>query len=276
MENLTSIAQNLRKDILKIAYYGGGAHIASCYSIVELLTVLYCRILNIDPDRVDDPDRDRFILSKGHASAAIYAILAERGFIEKEQLKTYCQCNSILGGHPEKQHIPGIEASTGSLGHGLSFGAGIAYAGRTQNRTFKTFVMMGDGECQEGSVWEAMMFAAQMKLGNLIAIVDYNKLQAMDTLEKIINLEPLVDKWKSFGWHVEEVDGHDIDAIINRLKKVPYSEDKPTVIIAHTIKGKGISFMENVPIWHYRFPNDDELKIAFKELGIKDREEFLS
>lgn len=276
MEKLTAVARKIRKDILKIAYYGGGAHIASSYSIVEILTVLYFEVLNIDPCCSDHPDRDRFILSKGHASAAIYAILAERGFFEKAQLKTFCQPGSMLGGHPEMHLVPGIEASTGSLGHGLSFGAGIAYASKVQRRKYRTFVLLGDGECQEGSVWEAALFASHHKLNNLTAIVDFNKLQALDRIEKILGLDPLADKWQSFGWHVEELDGHDIHALSAVLNKPVLAAERPTAIIAHTIKGKGISFMENTPIWHFRFPNEAELEIAFKDLGVYDKKEFLS
>ena len=216
-----------------------------------------------------NPGRDRFILSKGHACVTLYAVLADLGFFPKEDLKTFGHSGTILGGHPDMHKVPGVEATTGALGHGLPFGVGIALAGKLDKKDYKTFVLLGDGECQEGSIWEAAMFASQYRLDNLVVIVDYNKLQAMDRLNNIVSLIPLVDKWESFGWRVVDVwDGHDIDRLCYVLTRAPFVLNFPSVIIAHTIKGKGISFMENVPIWHYRMPNEEEMKIAKSELGL--------
>jgi transketolase len=237
---------------------------------VEILTVLYHQVLRVDPDNPKDPDRDRFILSKGHASVALYAILADKGFISYEQLATYGHSGTMLGGHPDMYTVAGVEASTGALGHGFGFGVGMALAGNMDGKDWRVFTLLGDGECQEGSVWEAAMFAPQHNLDNLVAIIDYNKLQALDRLENIVSLEPLADKWKSFGWEVREVNGHDISALLDVFQAVPFATGKPSLVIAHTIKGKGISFMENVPIWHYRLPNADEMKIACAQLGIDE------
>ncbi|MCP4146602.1 MAG: transketolase, partial [bacterium] len=236
-KELERIARNIRVNIIKMAYSAGGTHIAPSFSSVEILTVLYKEILNIDPSALDADDRDRFILGKGHASAAIFATLAEFGILDKKELKTYCQPGSILGGHPERDLVPGIEASTGSLGHGLALGAGMAFAGKMDKKDYRVFVLMGDGECQEGSVWESAAFIPQHKLTNLTAIIDYNKLQALDRLENILGLEPMADKWRAFGWEVKEVDGHNVEELLETFKKVPFSEEKPGIVIAHTTKG---------------------------------------
>ena len=271
-EQLAEIAKELRAVIFKMAWHAGGTHLAPSYSVVELLTVLYGRFLNFNPQNPEAPDRDRFILSKGHASAAIFAVLAQFGFIDKKILKTYCQPGSILGGHPEMDMVPGIEVSTGSLGHGLAQGAGMALAAKLDQKPYRVFAILGDGECQEGSVWEAAEFSAHHQLTNLTAIVDYNKLQALDRIENIMGLEPMADKWRAFGWEVREVDGHDIDALVETFEQVPFSNNKPSMVIAHTIKGKGLSFMESVPIWHFRMPNEEEMKIVYKELDITPEE----
>jgi transketolase len=262
-------AKELRRTIFRTICKGGGGHTPSSLSIVEILTVLYYNILNISPENQRDSARDRFILSKGHSCVALYAILADRGFFNKEDLDTFGRKGSILGGHPDMYKVPGIEASTGALGHGFPFGAGIALAGKMDKKNYRVFVLLGDGECQEGSVWEAALFAPQHKLDNLTAIIDYNKLQAIDWLDNVISLKPLADKWKAFGWETREVDGHDMTELNNVFKSVPFVSGKPNLIIAHTIKGKGISFMENVPIWHYRMPNEEEMAIAYKELGLE-------
>jgi transketolase len=269
---LKNIAREMRKKILIMCFHAGGGHIAPSLSSVEILVALYFKILKIDKNNLKDGNRDRFILSKGHASAALYAVLAEKGIIDRKILNTFCQKGSILGGHPEAHLIPGVEASTGSLGHGLSFGAGLAFAGKLDKKDYRVFVLLSDGECQEGSVWEAAMFASHHKLDNLVAIIDHNKLQSLGQVDDIVSLKPFVDKWKAFGWEVREVNGHNISEIVGALEGVPFSKNKPSVLIAHTIKGKGISFMENVPIWHYRLPNDDEMKIVRKELGIGEGE----
>lgn len=268
--DLQKKSNELRKVVFECICRGGGGHIAGSLSIAEILTVLYYKALNIDPKNPKDPERDRFILSKGHAAVALYAILADRGFFPRSELNKYGKKGSMLGGHPDMHKVPGVEASTGSLGHGFPFGVGMALASKLDKKNYRVFILLGDGECQEGSIWEAAMFAPQHKLDNVIAIIDYNKIQAMDRLDKIVALEPLVDKWKAFGWEAREADGHDISALEEVFNSVPFASSKPNLIIAHTIKGKGISFMEDVSIWHYRLPNPEELKIACKELNLGD------
>lgn len=262
-------AKELRRTIFKTICNGGGGHLPASFSIVELLTVLYFSVLRIDPNNPADPNRDRFILSKGHAGVALYAVLAEKGFFDKRHLDTYGKRGTILGGHPDMYKVPGVEASTGALGHGFPFAVGMALAGKMDKRDYRVFTILGDGECQEGSIWEAALFAPKHKLDNLTVIIDYNKFQAMDLLEKIIPLEPLAEKWRAFGWEVAEVDGHNIPLLQNLFRSPPLSENKPTLVIAHTVKGKGISFMENVPIWHYRMPNPKELEAGCRELGME-------
>jgi transketolase len=271
-KQIEKIALELRQMIFKTIYQAGGGHLPSCLSIVEILTVLYFKHLRVDPRDSRDPGRDRFILSKGHAGTALFAVLALKGFFARELLSSSCRIDSPLGGHPDMVKVSGVEASTGSLGHGLPFGCGIAFAGKKDKAKFKVYCLLGDGECQEGSIWEAAVFAAQHKLDNMIAIIDCNKLQAMDSLDNIGSLSPLADKWKSFGWEVEEADGHDVKDLDRVLKKIPLKKDKPSLIVAHTIKGKGISFMENTPIWHYRMPNSEEMKLALKDLRLSSDE----
>lgn len=275
LKKLERIAKDVRRDIFKTICNGGGGHIPASLSIVEILVFLYNNILKINPRWAKDPDRDRFILSKGHACVALYAILAEKGFFPKAKLDNFGKKGSILGGHPDMLKVCGIEASTGSLGHGFGFGAGVALAGKFDQKDYRVFVIIGDGECQEGSVWEAAMFAPQFKLDNLVVIIDYNKIQAMDYLHKIISLDPIVDKWRAFGWGVREVDGHNFSRLEGTFKDIPFVKGKPNLIIAHTVKGRGISFMENTPIWHYRLPNKEEMKIACQELNLKDFQEEL-
>lgn len=274
-KKLEKIAKDIRQDIFKTICNGGGGHIPASLSIVEILVFLYNNILNVNPKKARDKDRDRFILSKGHACVALYAILAEKGFFPKAELDKFGKKGSILGGHPDMHKVSGVEASTGSLGHGFPFGVGVALAGKFDKKNYKVFVIVGDGECQEGSVWEAAMFAPQYKLDNLIVIIDYNKIQAMDYLDKIVSLSPLADKWKAFGWEVREVDGHSFCQLQKVFASIPFVKGKPNLIIAHTVKGKGISFMENAPIWHYRLPNEEEMKIACKELKVGDYREEL-
>ncbi len=271
--SLEDIAKEIRKKIVIMCFHAGGGHIAPSLSSVEILVGLYFKILKIDKNNYKSDNRDRFILSKGHASAVLYAILAEKDIINKNILNTFCQKGSILGGHPEMHLIPGVEFSSGSLGHGLSFGVGIAFAGKLDHKDYRVFTLLSDGECQEGSVWEAALFASHHKLDNLIAIIDHNKLQSLDQINNILSLKPFKDKWKSFGWEVREVDGHNISQICDVLASVPFAKNKPNVLIAHTIKGKGISFMENTPIWHYRLPNTtEELKIVCEELDMDKNE----
>ncbi len=266
---LKNIAKEIRKKIFLMIYKAGGGHITPSFSVVEILTVLYFRILHFDKHDLRGADRDRFILSKGHASAALYATLAQAGIINKELLETFCQADGKLGGHPDLDAVPGVEATTGALGHGFPFSIGIALNGKMDKKTYRVFTVLGDGECQEGSVWEAAQFAAHHKLDNLTAIIDYNKLQAMGKISDILAIEPLVKKWESFNWSVREVDGHDIHALTVVLSRLPFKSGKPNLVIAHTVKGKGISFMENVPIWHYRLPNEKEMEICRRELEIE-------
>jgi len=269
MTDLKAKTKEIRKLIFKTICNAGGGHLPTCLSMTDLLTVLYYEVLHIDPKNPKAADRDRFILSKGHGGVALYAILADKGFFDIKHLCTHGKKGTILGGHPDMHKVPGIEASTGALGHGLSFGVGTALAAKKDRQSSRTFVVIGDGECQEGSIWEAALFAAQAGLDNLTVIIDHNKLQAMGKLEEIVGLESLAAKWKAFGWVVTEIDGHDLDQIRGAFNDLPFEEGKPNCIIAHTIKGKGISFMENVPIWHYRQPKSEEMKLACDELGLR-------
>lgn len=264
--------KEMRKQIFMQAYCGGGAHMGAAFSVTDILGTLYFG--DVLSYRADDPaweDRDKVILSKGHAGVALYAALALAGYFDKEHLKTFCQFGSNLGGHPRIKEIPGVEASTGALGHGLSFAIGIAYANKVDNRDSHVYVILGDGECQEGSIWEGALSAPTLALDNLTVIVDHNKLQAMDNLENIVHMKPFADKWKAFGWSVIEIDGHNYDEIRKAL--LMRQQGKPTLVVANTVKGKGVSFMENVPIWHYRMPNEEELGILFKDLEFTEEEQ---
>lgn len=268
---ITKIAKEIRKRIFKIAYHAGGGHMGAAFSMTEIISVLYFgNVLNYDSKNPDWEERDKFILSKGHACYALYAALSLAGYFDEEELRNVGKPGSSFGGHPKMHEIPGVEASTGALGHGLSFGIGIALANKIDGRKNHTYVVIGDGECQEGSIWEAALSAPNYNLDNLTVIVDYNKLQAMDRLEHIVKMEPFADKWKAFGWNVEIIDGHNTDQIYQALNK--RVENVPTIVIANTIKGKGVSFMEGVPIWHYRMPNETELPILMEDLDITGEE----
>jgi transketolase len=266
-DELQVIAKELRKKIIKMICRGGGGHIAPAFSVVEILVALYFGVMRYDPGCPDWPERDRLILSKGHASAALYAVLAQAGFFQESLLDTFCRPGSILGGHPDMHKVPGVEASTGALGHGFPFAVGIALAGKMDQKDYRVFAILGDGECQEGTVWEAALFASHHRLGRLTTIVDYNKLQAMDRLDGIVKVEPFAEKWRAFGWDVFEVDGHDVSVLISVLGKGSNIDAPPRLVLAHTVKGKGVSFMENAPLWHYRLPNEEEMNIVRKELG---------
>jgi transketolase len=244
------------------------SHVGGALSAVDLLTVLYSKVMRLDPHQPSWPDRDRFILSKGHGCAAVYAVLAERKFFPKEWLDTFYQDGSYLAGHITHHDIPGVEASTGSLGHGLSFGCGMALAGKRDSHHYRVFVLLSDGECNEGSTWEAALFAPHHRLDNLVAIVDYNKIQSLGTVKEVLDLDSLADKWRAFGWATQEIDGHDFEQIENTLLSVSFEPGRPSCIIAHTVKGKGISFMEGQLAWHYRPPSDEQLRQALAELGI--------
>lgn len=248
-----------------MVHQANASHIASALSICDILAVLYGRVLKIDPEQPKAPFRDRFILSKGHACTAVYAALAHVGFIPYEALLTYGKDHSDLMNHISHK-VPGVEFSTGSLGHGLPFGVGKALAAKRMGADWRTFVLMSDGEQDEGSNWEAYMFAAHHRLDNLIAIIDYNKLQSLTTVDQTLRIEPLADKLTAFGWAVKEVNGHDHESILTALTKEPWVTGKPMVLIAHTIKGKGVSFMENKVEWHYRSPTTLQLNAALTEL----------
>ena len=259
-------AKAIRAHALRMTHRAEASHIGACLSMADLLAVLYGKVLRIDPVKSDRPDRDRFILSKGHGAAALYAALAGAGFFPVEWLDTYCQDGSKLAGHVT-YGVPGVEVSTGSLGHGLPIGCGMALAGKLEGHQYRVFVLLSEGDCDEGATWEAELFAPQHSLDNLIAIVDYNKIQAFGTMKEVLDLEPLADKWRACGWAALEIDGHNYEQIEDALTGVPLEPGKPSVIIAHTIKGKGISFMENRLAWHYKSPNDEQLALALAELG---------
>jgi transketolase len=264
--DLLEMAHRIRRHTIEMTHASKASHVGSSLSMVELLTVLYRRILRIDIKNPDWPERDRFILSKGHGCAAYYAVLAEVGFFPTDWLRTFYQNGSRLAGHATHTHIPGVEVSTGSLGHGLSIATGMAYAAKVDGKSHRAFCMLSDGECDEGSVWEPAMFASHYQLDNLVAIVDYNKIQSLGMVKEVIDLEPFAAKWQAFGWVVREIDGHNIEDIELNLKSIPYEQRKPTCVIAHTVKGKGISFMENKLLWHYRSPQGEEFEAALKEL----------
>jgi len=263
-----TLAWLIRRNGLEMTHLSRGSHIGSVLSVAEIIAVLYARVLNVDPKEPKKPDRDRLILSKGHAGSAVYAALAETGFFPVEQLKTHYANGSILSGHVSHKGVPGVEVSTGSLGHGLSVGAGMALGAKMDGAQWRTYVVLGDGECDEGSVWEAALQAAQYKLDRLIAVVDYNHMQSLATVDETLRLEPFEQKWKDFGWNAVSVDGHDTDALLKAFDwaKENAGSRKPSVILAHTVKGKGVSFMENNILWHYRTPQGEEYDAALKEL----------
>jgi len=260
------LATQIRAQALKMAHRGKSCHIGSSLSIADIIAVLYGKILRLDPVRPDWARRDRFILSKGHSCAALYAVLAEQGFFHRDRLKTYYQNGSYLAGHINYPGIPGVEVSTGSLGHGLSIGCGMALVGKRDKMPYRVFVLLGDGECNEGEIWEAVLFAQQHQLDNLIAIVDYNKIQGMGSTEEVLKLEPLAKKWSAFGWQTQEINGHNFQQIEKALTSIPFRPGKPSCILARTVKGKGVSFMEDKLLWHYKVPSDQELHLALKEL----------
>ena len=249
---LDARARNLRRLIVRALDGGGRGHIGSSMSLVEILRVLYDDVLRFHADEPRWAGRDRMILSKGHGCLALYVMLADKGFISADSLDTFCHRDSILGGHPEAGKVAGVEASTGALGHGLSIGVGLALAARMRDRLYRTFVLLGDGEINEGSVWEAAMGAAKHGLDNLVAVIDYNKLQSYGPTDYVLPLEPLADKWRSFGFAVEELNGHDVAALRRALRQVPLVAGKPTAIICHTVKGKGLPAAESNADWHHK------------------------
>ncbi len=265
---IRAIAQRLRLRTLDMIWHAQAGHPGGSFSLAEILACLYFRVLSIDPQRPHWEDRDRFILSKGHAAPIYYVTLAERGFFPLDTLKTYDELDSILQGHPD-MHTPGVDMSSGSLGQGLSPGVGIAWGARFKGKRFRTYVLLGDGEIQEGQVWEAAMAASRYGLDNLTAIVDCNKIQLSDFIEKAMQVDPLADKWRAFGWQVVECDGHDVESLLRALEALQQVKGRPGALLAHTVKGKGVSFMENKPAWHAKAPNEQEYQQAKAELAAR-------
>ena len=262
------LAWLIRRHGLEMTHLSHGSHIGSVFSLAEIMATLYARVLNVRPEEPNWSERDRLILSKGHAGAAVYAALAERGFFDVEELKTHYANGSRLSGHVSHKGIPGVEFSTGSLGHGLAVASGMALAAKLDSKQHRVYCILGDGECDEGEVWEAALIAHQFKLDHLIAVIDHNKMQSLDFCENTLALAPFADKWRSFGWNVLDVEGNDTDVLEAAFAqaKANAGSGKPTVVIANTIKGKGVSFMENNILWHYRTPQGEEYEAALKEL----------
>jgi transketolase len=262
------LAVAIRAHALRMVHRANASHIGTCLSIADILAVLYGSVLRVDPQRPDWPERDRFILSKGHGAAIFYAVLAERGFFPVAWLEEeYCRDGGRLCGHATSTGVPGVEVSTGSLGHGLSIGCGMALAAKRGGSPARVFVVLSDGELDEGSTWEAVLFAAHHGLDNLVAIVDYNKIQSFGRVAEVLDLDPLADKWRAFRWGVREIDGHDQGVIAAALGAAPLETGRPSVLVAHTVKGKGVSFMENDLAWHYRSPDAEQLARALAEIG---------
>ena len=261
-----SLAKRIRQNVLQMTHDARSSHVGTSLSMADLLAVLYGGILRVRPEEPDWPARDRFILSKGHGCAGLYAALAERGFFPRAWLENFYQNGSRLAGHATHHGVPGVEVSTGSLGHGLPMACGMAVAGKRGGEDYRVFALLSDGECDEGSVWEAALFASHHKLDHLTVIVDYNKIQSLGAVKDILSLDPFIAKWEAFGWSAREIDGHDTDKIEKAFKEMPFKEGKPSCLIAHTLKGKGVGFMENALLWHYRSPDVEELRRALKEL----------
>ena len=271
---LEKIANKIRLDTLQEIYYAKSGHPGGSLSIAEILTVLYFNEMHIDENKPYDENRDRFVLSKGHASSALYATLAERGYFPKEQLITFRNISSYLQGHPDMKHTPGVDMSTGSLGQGLSAACGMAINSKIDEKGYRVYCLLGDGELEEGQVWEAAMTASKFKLDNLVAIVDCNNLQLTDTTKNVMDLnsEDISNKFKAFGFNTMIIDGNNVESIIDAFTKAKQVKDKPTAIIAKTVKGKGVSFMENKVEWHGKAPSDEEYKMAIDELIQKNKE----
>ena len=271
IERLSALARQMRETIVDMFVIADGGHFGGCLSVVEILLTLYDSVLRVDPTRPNWADRDRLVLSKGHACGALCPVLAHCGFFEEELLYTFNKLDSPFGMHPDMNKIPGCDMSTGSLGHGLAVGVGMALAGRADNRGYRVYVVMGDGECQEGSVWEAAMVASHQRLDNLTAIVDRNLVSLDGETEDIAALEPFSERWRCFGWHVIEVDGHDLRQIYQALQQAQQTQSHPTVVIANTVKGKGVSFMEGKHEYHYAVLSDEELEAARTEIRRETR-----
>jgi len=269
IDELQNIARAVRARTISTSHLTQTPHLGSCLSCVDILVAAYFHSLRIEPQNPLDPDRDRFILSKGHGAAALFQVLALRGFYPESMLDSYGQDGGIFAEHPPAPgHLSGIEAATGSLGHGLPMGLGMALAGRIQGRRYKVVALLSDGECNEGSVWEAAMMAAAQRVDNLLVIVDFNKWQATGRSEETLGTDSLAGKWSAFGWETYEMDGNDIGQSIEAMSRIPSKNGKPVAVVAHTVKGKGVSFMEDDNNWHYRIPTAEEVTAACKELGV--------
>lgn len=271
-QELVCMSKNVRRDVLTMIHEAGSGHPGGSLSAAELMTALYFDVMNIDPSNPDWEERDRFILSKGHVAPLIYSVLARKGYFPLGELSTLRKMGSRLQGHPHARHTPGLDCSSGSLGQGLSIANGLAIAFKKQNKNNRVYCLLGDGELQEGQCWEAVMTAAQHKLDNLCAIVDYNHVQLDGTTEEIKDLGDLCVKWKEFGWNVIELDGHDMEAVCDAYRFAMQTPGKPSVLIANTVKGKGVSFMENDCNWHGNAPSKEQLKQALAEIGGGDHE----
>lgn len=267
LDYLKRVSNESRRNVIRMITHAQAGHPGGALSCVDILVALYFEVMRVEPARPRWEERDRFVLSKGHASVALYTVLAERGFFPKEELMTFDQLGSRLQGHVDMTKTPGVDMSTGSLGHGLSAAAGMALGGKLARRSFRVYVLLGDGELQEGQVWEAAMFAGARQLDNLTAIIDYNKLQLYGAVSEILPIEPLLLKWQAFGWHTVEIDGHDMAQIIGSLRRAAAQKERPTVIVAHTVKGKGVSFMEGKVEWHAKPLTREECDRALAELG---------
>lgn len=271
IKKLKKLAIQVRRDVLKMIYGSKDGHIGAALSTVEVLVVLYSKILKIDKRDLSSKERDRFILSKGHGCASLYSVLARLGFFPMDELEKFCTRSGILGGHPDHKKVPGVEVSTGSLGHGFPMGVGFAMAAKLEKSRRKIFCVVGDGECNEGSTWEAVAIASHQKLDNLVVILDNNGMQSSGRAVAVQDPHDLKLKWSSFGWETLDVDGHDINKIFSALTRCPLSKDKPTVLIAHTVKGKGIPFMENDDKWHTGIPTEEEYLKAMKEIDLQEK-----
>ncbi|MBT2757818.1 transketolase [Mesobacillus foraminis] len=266
LEFLKRKATEIRMELLKMIYESGTGHTGGSLSNTDILTVLYYHVMRVDPENPKWGDRDRYVQSKGHAVESYWAILADKGFFSKEELKTFSRFHTRLIGHPNNK-VPGVEMNTGALGHGLPIAVGMALAAKMDRKSYRVYTLMGDGEQAEGSVWEGAMAASHYKLDNLVAIIDRNGLQITGSTEDVMSLEPIGDKWRAFGWEVVEVDGNDIEQLVNVLEGTPKVTRKPTLIVAKTVKGKGISFAENVTKWHHHVPSKEEYELAIQELS---------
>jgi len=262
---IRELARRIRIHALRMTSLGGSSHIGAVLSCADILAVLYGRILHLEPENPKAPNRDRFVLSKGHACAGVYAALAERGFFSIEKLDTHYQDGSDLCGHISHK-VPGVEVSTGALGHGLPIACGMAYAAKLAGATHRVFALLSDGECDEGSVWEAALFAGHHGLDNLTVVVDYNRIQGIAAVGDVLELAPFADKWTGFRWSVRETDGHDHAKLMAGLSTVPFTPGRPSCLLARTTKGKGVSFMENTVLWHYRIPRGAEFEAALRAL----------